>query len=82
MNLVLENRYYGDVYYTVTIDEDHQSGDTWYEHSFQDVDAWCGQTFGEQDLWGEDPKTGWKRMRNRYFFTDKNKRDWFVLKWS
>ena len=53
-----------------------------YDHSFQDVDAWCTATFGEQDLWGEDPVTGWKRMRNTYYFTDKSKKDWFVVRWS
>ena len=70
-------------YYIVEIDEDPiWSGDVWYERSLQEVDSWCEQTFGDQDLWGETPVTGWKRMRNQYFFTDKSKRNWFVVRWS
>jgi hypothetical protein len=45
------------------------------------IDEWCEQTFGAQDIWGEDPVTGWKRMRNKYFFTDEAKLNWFILRW-
>jgi hypothetical protein len=81
VNLIV-TKFRGVDYYIVEIDEDHQSGDTWYERSFPDVDSWCEHTFGEQDLWGETPVTGWKRMRNQYFFTEEGKRDWFVMRWA
>lgn len=82
MDLTFDNYFSGGVYYTVTINEDHKEGDAWYHQSFQDVDAWCTETFGEHDIWGNEPSSGWKRMRNVYFFTDKSKKDWFVVRWS
>lgn len=53
-------------------------GHGWYP----DIDAWCESTFGEMDLWGDEPQTGWKRMRSKYFFTDQKKLEWFVMRWS
>jgi len=54
----------------------------WYYHDFKEVDVWCEQTFGPQDIWGSDPVTGWKRMRNRYYFVGEDKLNWFVLRWQ
>ena len=51
-------------------------GSAWYP----DIDAWCEQTFGEMDFWGQKPVNGWKRMRNKYFFTEQKYREWFVLR--
>lgn len=53
-------------------------GRAWFPH----VDAWCEQTFGRMDLWGADDVNGWRRMRNKYFFTEQKHREWFVLRWS
>lgn len=53
-------------------------GSYWYP----DIDAWCESTFGEMDLWGDEPQTGWKRMRNKYFFTEEKLMSMFVLRWS
>jgi len=49
---------------------------------FQEIDAWCEKTFGPSDLWGETPVTGWKRMRNQYFFVSDQQLTWFVMQWS
>lgn len=54
----------------------------WYHHHYKDTDDWCEKTFGPGDIWGEEPVTGWKRMRNKYFFTKESLRSWFVLRWS
>jgi hypothetical protein len=53
-------------------------GLNWYH----EIDTWCGETFGAGDLWGENPVNGWKRMRNKYFFTDEGKLNLFVLRWA
>ena len=82
MNLIVETRPSGSEYYIVEVDAFHDHRDPWYYTSFKEIDKWCVQTFGAQDFWGVDPKTGWKRMRNRYFFGTQSKRDWFVLRWS
>ena len=71
-----------DAYFIVAILEDHLPVDPWYENSFPEVDKWCKETFGMQDLWGGTPKSGWKRMRNSYYFTDNSLRSMFVLRWS
>jgi hypothetical protein len=47
-----------------------------------DVDAWCEQTFGPQDVWGSAPVTGWKRMFWKYCFTDEEMLSMFVLRWT
>lgn len=56
--------------------------DQWGINWFPDVDAWCEQIFGKSDIWGEEPDHGWKRMRNKYFFTDDSKRTCFMLRWA
>mgnify|MGYP003352725831 CR=1 FL=1 len=81
MNLEIGD-HWDEFYYTVEIMEDHLPDDPWYHRSFPNVDTWCAETFGDQDRWGDEPVTGWKRMRNTYFFTEKSKMDWFVVKWS
>ena len=75
--------YNGGNYHIVDLEEpQHASKDAWYSEEYLDVDLWCEQTFGLQDVWGSEPVTGWKRIRNRYFFVDKNKLNWFVMRWS
>lgn len=73
-------QYWG--YYTATIDEDHHDGDPWYHDSFAEISSWCINTFGNEDLWGSKPKSGWKRMRNKFFFDDESKLNLFVLRWA
>ena len=82
MNLIVEEWRMDDPYYVITIDEDYTLNDPWFEKSFLDVDAWCTETFGLIDPWGGEPVTGWKRMRNKYVFTEKRMADWFVVRWS
>lgn len=53
-------------------------GTGWYP----EIDSWCENTFGPGDLWGEEPQTGWKRMRNKFYFTEEQKLEWFVMRWS
>lgn len=70
-------------YYIVELEEPLLIGnDTWYREQYLDVDAWCEQTFGAQDVWGEEPVNGWKRMRNKYFFTSEGQVMIFTLMWS
>jgi hypothetical protein len=55
---------------------------TWGKDWYPDIDRWCEETFGVSDIWGENPVNGWKRMRNKYFFTDEAKLNWFVTRWA
>ena len=74
----------GDGYHIIDVEEPEWIRDInpWYHYDYKEVDAWCEQTFGSQDVWGSKPVTGWKRMRNRYYFVDKGKLRWFVLRWA
>ena len=46
------------------------------------IDEWCERTFGESDCWDADAVTGWKRMYNRYYFSNEKLLHMFVLRWS
>ena len=83
MNIEIVPFCYGDHYHIAVLEEpDYDKGDQWYVNAYRDVDQWCERTFGTQDLWGEEPVTGWKRMRNRYFFVQESKLTMFLLRWS
>lgn len=56
--------------------------DPWGHEWFPEIDKWCNDSFGKQDMWGADPESGWKRMRNKYFFTAQDMCTMFVLKWA
>ena len=79
--MILKLREIAD-YHVVELREDIP--DWWMssKHTIQDVDTWCEHAFGASDCWGSEPVTGWKRLDNQYFFTDQNKLNWFVLRWS
>lgn len=78
----LEKEQIGE-YFIASLDEaDLPKDDPWYRDDFCGADAWCTDRFGPQDLWGEPPVTGWKRMRNKYFFTKEDQLTFFVLYWS
>jgi hypothetical protein len=79
----IQTEYSGD-YYIAKLDEPnwYVGFDAWGGDWYPDIDIWCIQTFGKSDLWGEEPQTGWKRMRNKYCFTDKAKRELFILRWA
>ncbi len=51
-------------------------------HWHTDVAEWCTNTFGPSDIWGENPVTGWKQMRNKFYFTKASMRTFFILRWS
>lgn len=71
-------------YYVAEMEEprgDELINDAWGFNWFPDIDAWCESTFGQQDYWGEEPQNGWKRMRNKYYFTNEDKLSWFLIKW-
>jgi len=73
----------GGNYHIVELEEPvDNSQDLWYFDEYKDTDLWCEQTFGPQDIWGRDIITGWKRMRNRYYFVGEDKLNWFVLRWE
>lgn len=76
-------QYVNNEYCIASLEEPDDCGnDLWYTGFYQDTDQWCEATFGPSDRWGEIPKNGWKRMRNKYFFTDNNKLTLFCLKWG
>ena len=69
-------------YHIAVMEHPEPPHSTWGEDWYPDIDAWCEETFGASDIWGENPVSGWKRMTNKYFFTDPAKRDWFITRWS
>jgi hypothetical protein len=70
-------------YHIVELEDPINNGqDLWYFDDYKDTDEWCKQTFGLHDMWGAPPVTGWKRMRNRYYFVDAGKLSWFVMRWE
>ena len=74
---------YNAGYYIAELDEpEDEVLDIWGHSWFSECDEWCAKTFGKSDLWGEEPVNGWKRMRNKYFFTEEKNLSWFVLRWS
>ena len=73
----------GGDYQIVELEDPIDKGqDLWYFDEYKDVDDWCQQTFGPQDIWGRDIVSGWKRMRNKYYFVGEDKLNWFVLRWA
>jgi hypothetical protein len=79
MNIELETL---SDYFVVTLPEGITAGDPWGITWYPDIDSWCEQTYGTRDMWGEPPVNGWKRMRNKYYFTDDTKRLWFIMRWA
>jgi hypothetical protein len=70
-------------YHIVELEDPADHGqDLWYFDEYLDIDAWCEQTFGPQDVWGREIESGWKRMRNRYYFVGEDRLNWFVMRWS
>lgn len=83
INITVKTHYEGDEYYIAELPTpDYDNGDPWFFTEFKDTDRWCEDTFGVQDLWGEEPVTGWKRMRNLYFFVDEEQLTWFITRWK
>ena len=80
----IEVEYFGDDYYIAVLEDPvvAEIADPWYHESYEDTDGWCTDTFGQTDWWGEPPVNGWKRMRNKYYFTTKSSCELFVLRWS
>jgi hypothetical protein len=68
-------------YHVAELEEPWPDSDSWGLHWYPDIDKWCEDTFGPQDLWGEKSVTGWKRMRNKYFFVEETTLSWFLIKW-
>ena len=82
MNIILE--YYGNDYYIAELEYPEQAKklDIWGLSWYTEIDDWCTRTFGPQDMWGEEPVSGWKKMRNKYYFTKDSQRAFFILKWA
>lgn len=76
--------YHNAGYHIAELDEKEVTDpiDNWGHTWYPEADQWCTKTFGETDLWGENPVNGWKRMRNKYFFSEEKLLTLFVLKWS
>jgi hypothetical protein len=83
MNIQTEY-YINSGYYIAVVDDldHHLPGYGWVHGGFRETDAWCEQTFGPSDIWGDPPVTGWKRMFNKYYFVDQSTLNWFVMRWS
>lgn len=81
MNIQTE---YNAGYYIAELDEPqwHPGLNLWGADWYPEINNWCEQTYGTGDLWGEEPVTGWKRMRNKFFFREEKQLEWFVLRWS
>ena len=83
----IRTAYSGD-YYIAELDEPgwnpvrNPGFDPWGGDWFPDIDKWCEQAFGDSDIWGEESVNGWKRMRNKYFFTEEKLLSVFVMRWS
>ena len=69
-------------YHIVELAEPDDGVDIYYFQKYADTDQWCVESFGGTDFWGKDPKNGWKRMRNKYYFTSEEKMVLFLLRWS
>lgn len=80
--------YYSAGYFTAELDEPGRNPvrnpgfDPWCLDWYPDIDKWCEQAFGDSDIWGEESVNGWKRMRNKYFFTEEKLLSVFVMRWS
>ena len=84
MNITIEDKQQGIDYYILQLEDEDifESSDKWGHELFPEQIEWCRQTFGDEDIWGELPVTGWKRMRNKFFFTTEDQRTLFALRWS
>ena len=76
--------YYNAGYYVAELDEPELDSrmNMWGNYWFPEIDQWCEQVFGPSDVWGEEPVTGWKRMRNKFCFIEEKQREWFKLRWQ
>lgn len=76
--------YYNAGYYIAELEEPKMQDilDIWGLSWFSQCDEWCTESFGDSDIWGTEPVTGWKRMRNKYYFTEEKQLNWFVIKWA
>jgi hypothetical protein len=84
MKIEIEKPYSEGDYYIATLEEPRSQvvHDPFYFNEYNKIDAWCEQSFGTSDLWGENTHNGWKRMMNKYYFTDESKLNWFMMRWS
>lgn len=71
----------GAGYYVAQLEEPETTVVPWGWDWYPDIDIWCETTFGQEDLWGQEPLSGWKRMRNKYFFVEENQLTCFILRW-
>jgi len=78
---------YGKRYYTVKPQwEPDRTG--WYNPPWNDMMAWCIETFGpcESAIWGEpttpEPMERWYANNAKFWFRDQRDRDWFTLRWA
>ena len=82
MNITVEHKIADYHILQVDVTENMPKGDLWGKDWFPEVDAWCYESFGAQDIWGEPVVNGWKRMRNKYFFRDEDMLTMFKLRFG
>lgn len=75
--ILSEGTVYGSRYYCV-----QPVGGNWIE-----MEAWCGQVFGEgsRALWGDkkapEPARRWYANNRKFWFKSEKDRDWFIVMW-
>lgn len=76
-----EGRVFGARYYTVEPDFGWRAG--WYNQGWEDMLAWCVQTFGptpEDGIW--TPGSRWYVNNAKFWFRKEEDKMLFLLKWS
>lgn len=79
-----EGRVYGARYYTVEpVFVAHAP--TWFKDEWQELEDWCTDTFGPTgSIWGDNTPTlhRWYVNNSKFWFRNKEDRDWFTLRWE
>jgi hypothetical protein len=74
----------GMEYFILELDDENifDDSDKWGHDLYPEQIEWCRVTYGSEDFWGEPVVNGWKRMRNKFYFTKEDMRSLFILRWS
>lgn len=80
---LLEGRIFGARYYTASPVLDWDKGSSWYSQQWDEMMAWCVETYGptpENGIW----TTGelWYANNAKFWFRNEQDRTTFLLRWS
>ena len=76
-----EGRVFGARYHTVEPKFSYPPG--WYNQGWNDMMAWCVETFGptaHDGVW--TPSMRWYANNSKFWFRHQKDLDWFILKWG